>query len=113
VFSGLAGVCVAAQVSIGDATVGGNYTLLAIAAPVLGGASLLGGRGSFTGCVVGALVLALTQTLPQILGISDAMGYLFSGVLTLAALLAYSSRRRPRRRRATLAPSPATAASPA
>ena len=46
-----------------------------------------------------AVVLALTQTLPQILGISDAMGYLFTGVLTLAALLAYSSRRRPRRRR--------------
>jgi ribose transport system ATP-binding protein len=84
-------------VSIGDATVGGNFTLLAIAAPVLGGASLLGGRGSFIGCLVGAIVLALTQALPQILGISDATGYLLTGVLTLAALLAYSSRRGPRR----------------
>lgn len=91
--SGVAGVCVAAQVSVGDATVGGNYTLLAIAAPVLGGASLAGGRGSFTGCLVGAVVLALSQTLPQILGISDAMGFLFTGILTLLALLAYSSKR--------------------
>ena len=91
----IAGVAVAAQVSIGDATVGGNYTLLAIAAPVLGGASLLGGRGSFLGCLVGAIVLALTQTLPQILGISDAMGFLFTGILTLGALLAYSTRRAP------------------
>jgi len=80
-------------VSIGDATVGGNFTLLAIAAPVLGGASLLGGRGSFLGCLVGAIVLALTQNLPQILGISDALGFLFTGLLTLGALLAYSTRR--------------------
>ena len=91
----VAGIAVAAQVSIGDATVGGNYTLLAIAAPVLGGASLLGGRGSFLGCLVGAIVLALTQTLPQILGISDATGFLFTGILTLGALLAYSTRRGP------------------
>jgi ribose transport system ATP-binding protein len=92
----LAGVMLAAQVSIGDATVGGNFTLLAIAAPVLGGASLLGGRGSFIGCLVGAIALALTQALPQILGISDATGYLLTGVLTLAALMAYSRRRRTR-----------------
>ncbi len=102
VLAAVAGIAVAAQVSIGDPTVGGNYTLLAIAAPVLGGASLLGGRGSFLGCLVGAIVLSLTQTLPQILGISDAMGFLFTGVLTLAALLAYSTRRgtRPARARA-------------
>ena len=74
VLSAVAGIAVAAQVSIGDATVGGNYTLLAIAAPVLGGASLLGGRGSFLGCLVGAIVLAVTQSLPQVLGISDAAG---------------------------------------
>ena len=95
----IAGITVAAQVSIGDATVGGNYTLLAIAAPVLGGASLLGGRGSFLGCLIGAIVLALTQTLPQILGISDAMGFLFTGLLTLGALMAYSTRRSPRTER--------------
>ena len=93
--SAVAGIAVAAQVSIGDATVGGNFTLLAIAAPVLGGASLLGGRGSFLGCLVGAIVLAVTQSLPQMLGISDAAGYLLTGVLTLAALLAYSSWRGP------------------
>lgn len=96
VLSAFAGVAIAAQVGVGDATVGGNYTLLAIAAPVLGGASLLGGRGSFLGCLVGSLVLALAQTLPQILGYTDAIGFLFTGLLTLGALLAYSSQRRPR-----------------
>jgi ribose transport system ATP-binding protein len=103
VLSAFAGIALAAQVRIGDATVGGNFTLLAIAAPVLGGASLLGGRGSFLGCLVGAMVLALAQTLPQVLGISDAMGFLFTGFLTLGALLAYSTQRRSRSRRTPLA----------
>ncbi len=101
--SAVAGLTVAAQVAIGDATVGGNYTLLAIAAPVLGGASLLGGRGSFLGVLMGALVLAMAQTMPQIIGVSSATTFLFTGVLTLVALLAYSTRgvrrARPRRRR--------------
>jgi ribose transport system ATP-binding protein len=97
VLSAVAGLSVAALVGIGDATVGGNFTLLAIAAPVLGGASLLGGRGSFLGCLVGALVLALAQSLPQILGIPDAMSFLITGFLTLGALLAYSTRRPPSR----------------
>ena len=99
VLSAFAGAAIAAQVGVGDATVGGNYTLLAIAAPVLGGASLLGGRGSFLGCLVGALVLALAQTLPQILGYTDAIGFLLTGLLTLGALLAYSTQRRPPRTR--------------
>ena len=108
ILSAFAGVAIAAQVGVGDATVGGNYTLLAIAAPVLGGASLLGGRGSFLGCLVGALVLALAQTLPQILGYTDAIGFLFTGLLTLGALLAYSTQRRPpRQREPNDAPAPA------
>ena len=106
VLSAVAGITVAAQVGIGDATVGGNYTLLAIAAPVLGGASLLGGRGSFLGCLVGAIVLALAQTLPQVLGISDAMSFLFTGILTLGALLAYSTRRNHAVKRRSLEPEP-------
>lgn len=87
----LAGVLVAGQVGTGDGTVGNGYTLLAIAAPVLGGASLLGGRGSFVGCLVGALMLALATALVPALKLSDAVSYLLIGSLTLIALLAYSS----------------------
>ena len=82
--SAIAGVPWPAQVGIGDATVGGNYTLLAIATRRCSAApACLGGRGMLRGCVC-VLALALTQTLPQILGISDAMGYLFTGLLTMA-----------------------------
>jgi ribose transport system ATP-binding protein len=102
VIAGIAGILVAGQVGTGDGTVGAGYTLLAIAAPVLGGASLLGGRGSFVGCLVGAVMLALATAVVPALKLSDAVSFLLIGSLTLMALLAYSSgggvfkRRRPR-----------------
>ncbi len=91
VIAGFAGILVAGQVGTGDGTVGSGYTLLAIAAPVLGGASLLGGRGSFVGCLVGAVMLALATAVVPALKLSDAVSFLIIGSLTLIALLAYSS----------------------
>jgi ribose transport system ATP-binding protein len=85
-----AGVMLAAQVGVGDASTGGGYTLLAIAAPVLGGASLLGGRGFLVGTALGAVLLALAQSLVPVLGISDATSFLFTGGLTLLGLIVYS-----------------------
>ena len=87
----VAGIVLAGQVGTGDSTVGNSYTLLAIAAPVLGGASLAGGYGSFVGCLLGAVVLALAQTLPTTLGLDDAASYLLTGGLTVIALLVYTT----------------------
>jgi ribose transport system permease protein/ribose transport system ATP-binding protein len=91
ILAALAGVLLAAQVGVGDSTVGTQYTLLAVAAPIIGGASLLGGRGSFVGCLVGSLLLALALTLPTVLSLSDGTGYLLAGGLTLLALLVYTN----------------------
>jgi ribose transport system ATP-binding protein len=88
--AGVAGLFLAGTVGIGDATAGNGYTLLAIAAPVLGGASLLGGRGSLFGCFLGALVLAMANTIVPMLGISDAWSFMIVGFLSIVALLAYS-----------------------
>jgi ribose transport system permease protein/ribose transport system ATP-binding protein len=90
ILAAVAGVLLAGQVGVGDSTVGNNYTLLAIAAPILGGASLLGGRGSFVGCLVGALLLATSQSLPTVLSLSDGTSFLLTGALTLLALLIYT-----------------------
>jgi ribose transport system ATP-binding protein len=91
VMAAIAGVLLASQVGIGDPTVGNGYILLAIAAPVLGGASLLGGYGSFFGCLLGAVLLVLAQSLTTTLGISAADGFYLTGGLTLLALLLYTS----------------------
>lgn len=86
----LAGLMLAAQVGIGDSTVGNQYTLLAIAAPILGGASLLGGRGSFLGCLIGSLLLAMAEVLPGVLSLGNGLSYVLAGILTLVAVLVYT-----------------------
>jgi ribose transport system ATP-binding protein len=91
VLAGIAGLILASSVGTGDANSGNGFTLLAIAAPVLGGASLLGGRGSLFGCLLGALVLAMANTIVPMLGISDAWSFMIVGILSVLALLAYSS----------------------
>ncbi|MDX2378091.1 ATP-binding cassette domain-containing protein [Microbacterium sp. LRZ72] len=88
----IAGVLLAVQVGIGDASVGETYTLLAIAAPVLGGASLLGGRGTLMGVLLGSVLLGLAMTLSVVLRISQGANLMFIGIVTIIALAAYAVR---------------------
>lgn len=85
--AGLAGVILASQVGIGDPNAGNSFTLLAIAAPVLGGAALSGGHGSLVGAAIGASILVLSQSLVAVLALDDGTRFVFAGVLTLLALL--------------------------
>jgi ribose transport system ATP-binding protein len=85
--AGVAGVILAAQVGIGDPNAGNSFTLLAIAAPVLGGAALSGGHGSLVGAAIGASILVLSQSLVAVLALDDGTSFVFAGVLTLLALL--------------------------
>lgn len=93
----IAGFFLIAQVGIGDARVGSGFALTSIAAAVLGGASLMGGKGSFIGAVVGALflsliinILPLPNVLPDfLLQWSDALPQICIGALTLLALILY------------------------
>ena len=89
--AGVGAFFLAAQVGIGDPTVGTSYTLTSIAAAVLGGASLFGGRGSFVGAVVGALFLNVIINILPFLGWSAAYGRIMVGVLTLVALTFYQA----------------------
>jgi ribose transport system ATP-binding protein len=88
--AGVAGVILAGQVGVGDSTVGNQYLLLAVAAPILGGAGLLGGRGTFIGCGLGAVLLALGLTLPTTLNLGEGWNYILTGGLTLIALTIYT-----------------------
>lgn len=58
-FAGLAAICFTALISSGDPSQGTTYTLIAVTALVLGGASLAGGRGGVFGSALGALNLYL------------------------------------------------------
>jgi ribose transport system ATP-binding protein len=99
VLASLAGLFLAASVGIGDAKPGpsADFALKSIAAAVLGGAALSGGRGSFVGAVFGAVflslivnILPLENILPAFLREwSDALPQIIIGSLTLLALVVY------------------------
>jgi len=79
----------AAQVGIGDPRVGSGYALSSLAAAVLGGSSLMGGRGSFIGAIVSALFLTLIINILPLLGMSNVVGLIAVGVLLLLGLAFY------------------------
>jgi ribose transport system ATP-binding protein len=82
---------VAAQVGVGDGkpSTGSSYTLQSIAAAVLGGAALAGGRGSFVGAVIGSVFLSLIVNVITLLGWNSAYEQISIGALTLLALVMY------------------------
>ena len=90
VLATVAGFFLASEVGVGHPTVGSSYTLTSIAAAVLGGAALTGGRGSFVGAVLGALFFTLTLNIITLLGLNTGAGIIISGALTLSAVLLYS-----------------------
>jgi hypothetical protein len=61
-----------------------------VAAAVLGGASLNGGRGSYIGAVWAAVFLSLVNNVSPLLGWTSSISLTTSGALTLLALLLYS-----------------------
>ncbi|MGH3644519.1 MAG: ATP-binding cassette domain-containing protein [Mycobacterium sp.] len=79
-----------AQIGVGDPTAGISYTLAAITAVVLGGASIFGGRGSFLGVIFGVLLLQVISNATIFLKLSQAWQYLLVGLMALAATAAYA-----------------------
>ena len=79
----------AAQVGIGDPRAGTSYALSSLAAAVLGGSSLMGGRGTFIGAIVSALFLTLIINILPLLGLSSVVGLISVGVLLLLGLAFY------------------------
>ena len=92
-FAVAAGILLAAQVGIGDPTLGTDYTLTSLAAAVLGGASIFGGRGSFVGALLGALLLQEITTATAFLGLPQAWQQWLPGALILLGAGIYSKMR--------------------
>jgi len=87
--SGIAGWFDVFQTGIGNYTSSGAmYELFAVAAVVIGGASLMGGKGRIGGMAVGVLILAVLNTGLQIVGLPPFYRYIGVGVLlTLAVII--------------------------
>lgn len=88
VLASIAGFYLAAEVQIGSPIVG-NQALESIAAGVLGGASLAGGRGSFFGTLLAALFLTLISNVLALFHQPTEYADITVGVLILVALIVY------------------------
>ncbi|WP_321946172.1 ATP-binding cassette domain-containing protein [Paraburkholderia sp. J10-1] len=89
----VAAVPMMAQVGSGDASAGINYTLGSVAAVVIGGASLFGGRGSFVGALLGALLIIQVNVVTSFLDIGDSWQSYLLGAMILASVALYSRSR--------------------
>lgn len=85
--AGLAGVMEAARTGIGQPTGGNLYELDAIAAAVIGGASLMGGQGSVAGTLIGALIMAVLRNGCNLLVIPPSWQRVFIGAIIIVAVL--------------------------
>jgi ribose transport system ATP-binding protein len=90
----LGAIMLMAQIGVGDPRQGVNYTLSSISAVVLGGTALTGGRGSFVGTVLGAVLLTEILSAVTFLGLSQTYQYVFQGALIVVAALIYSAVRK-------------------
>ena len=92
--AGLGGVVMASQLKSGSPTYGGMYELYVIAAVVVGGASLNGGRGTMAGTLTGALIIAVIQNGMNLTNVESYTQKVVLGLVILGAVLADRWRRR-------------------
>jgi ribose transport system permease protein len=94
VFTGIGGVVMAARLNSAQPALGLGYELEAIAAVVIGGTSLSGGRASILGTMIGAILMATLNNGLQIMAIPQEWQKVAVGVVILIAVFADNVRRR-------------------
>ncbi|HTV70413.1 MAG TPA: ABC transporter permease [Rhizobiaceae bacterium] len=87
--SAFGGVLLAGYASKAAQGMGDAYLLPAIAAVVLGGTSILGGRGSYLGTVAGVILITLLQSILSVMQMPEAGRQIIYGVVIVAMLLLY------------------------
>ena len=85
--AGIMGIIYASQLgSVSSNVPGGQNVLFAVAAAVIGGVSLFGGRGKMLGAVLGGVIVAVIYNGLQLLGLGASPQYIWTAVVLLAAV---------------------------
>jgi len=98
--AGLAGIVTAARAETAQAGMGMMYELDAIAAAVIGGTSLAGGRGRIFGTVIGTLILGLMMSGFTFLRVDAFYQEIVKGIIIVAAVVADTFRQKARSKKA-------------
>jgi ribose/xylose/arabinose/galactoside ABC-type transport system permease subunit len=86
----LAGLVYSSQLSVGTPIAGQGYELDAIAAVVVGGTSLFGGKGSVLGTFIGTLIIGILANILNLTGVDPFVQQLFKGALIVIAVYVMS-----------------------
>ena len=91
---GIAGLLIASRLNSAQPALGMGYELEAIAAVVIGGTSLSGGRGTILGSLIGALIIAVLANGLRVLSVAQEWQIVAMGLIIIAAVYADQLRRR-------------------
>ena len=85
--AGVAGVLITARAGIATPNVGNGFELNAIAAVVIGGASLAGGKGTIGKTIVGVFIIALISNIMTLTGVPPYPQQIIQGIIIIVAVL--------------------------
>jgi ribose transport system permease protein len=87
----LAGIILAGRIGAVDLQLATNFLLPSVAAAVIGGTSIFGGIGTYSGTIFGALILSVLATMLTFLDAGQAVQQIVYGLIVLALAWLYSS----------------------
>lgn len=85
--AGVGGLMLASRVSVGQASLGQGFELMAIATAVIGGFAIGGGEGRLSGVVLGVALLSVLSTGMNIAQISEFVQQMLTGIVLVGAVL--------------------------
>jgi ribose transport system permease protein len=89
-FGAVAGLLLGGRVGAVDLQLGNVFLLPSVAAAVIGGTSIFGGTGTYTGTILGALILGVVQSLLTFLGAGQATQQMLYGSIIIGLSWAYA-----------------------
>jgi ribose transport system permease protein len=90
ILAATAGILISGFTNVAAVTLADVYVLPSVAAAVIGGTSILGGRGGYGGTIIGALILTIVSSLLGNLGIPEAVRQVLFGSIIVVVAAAYT-----------------------
>jgi ribose transport system permease protein len=91
ILAAVAGILLAGRTGAVDLQLAGSFLLPSVAAAVIGGTSIFGGSGDYTGTIIGALILSVLNSLLTFLNVGQGIQQVVYGLIVLALSWVYSS----------------------
>ena len=90
ILAAIAGFLISGLTNVASVTLADSYVLPSVAAAVIGGTSIMGGRGGYGGTIVGALILTVISALLTSLGYPEAVRQVLYGSIIVIVAAAYT-----------------------